>query len=175
LKQRCGCIIGQNNKGERDQEMHQTRKGKQRFFGAKAHIGVDSKEGIVYSVCTSAASVSDVRILPDLLHGAEKKLWRDAGHQGQTEAIHAPAPEAQDMTSRRTKRKGSVDEVQRRKNRIKARMRSKVEWPFRILKRVFGYNKVRYRGLKKNHEWLLAAFALVNLYQHRKRLVTLGA
>jgi IS5 family transposase len=129
----------------------------------------------VHSVCTSAASVSDVHMLPDLLHGAEKKVWGDAGYQGQTESIHAAAPEAQDMTSRRTKRKDSVDEVERRKNRTKARVRSKVEWPFRILKRVFGYNKVRYRGLKKNHEWLLAAFALVNLYQHRKRLVKLGA
>jgi IS5 family transposase len=164
-----------NSKRERDPEMHQTRKGNQWFFGAKAHIGVDSKEGIVHSVCTSAASVSDVHMLPDLLHGAEKKVWGDAGYQGQTEAIHAAAPEAQDMTSRRTKRKDSVDEVERRKNRTKARVRSKVEWPFRILKCIFGYNKVRYRGLKKNHEWLLAAFALVNLYQHRKRLVTLGA
>jgi IS5 family transposase len=79
------------------------------------------------------------------------------------------------MTSRRAKHKGGVDEVERRKNRTKARVRSKVEWPFRILKRVFGFTKVRYRGLKKNHEWLLAAFALVNLYQHRKRLVPLGA
>jgi transposase, IS5 family len=164
-----------NGKGERDPEMHQTRKGNQWFFGAKAHIGVDSKEAIVHSVCTSAASVSDVHMLPDLLHGAEKKVWGDAGYQGQAEAIHAAAPEAQDMTSRRTKRKDSVDEVERRKNRTKARVRSKVEWPFRILKRVFGYTKVRYRGLKKNHEWLLAAFALVNLYQHRNRLVTLGA
>jgi hypothetical protein len=130
---------------------------------------------IVHSVCTSAASVSDVHMLPDLLHGAEKKVWGDAGYQGQTEAIHAVAPEAQDMTSRRAKRKDGVDEVERRKNRTKARVRSKVEWPFRILKRVFGYTKVRYRGLKKNHEWLLAAFALVNLYQHRKRLAPLGA
>ncbi len=119
----------------------------------------------MHSVCTSAASVSDVHMLPDLLHGAEKKVWGDAGYQGQTEAIHAAAPEAQDMTSRRTKRKDSVDEVERRKNRTKARVRSKVEWPFRILKRVFGYTRVRYRGLKKNHEWLLAAFALVNLSQ----------
>ena len=164
-----------NSKKERDPEMHQTRKGNQWFFGAKAHIGVDSKEGIVHSVCTSAASVSDVHMLPDLLHGAEKKVWGDAGYQGQTEAIHAAAPEAQDMTSRRAKRKGGVDEVERRKNRTKARVRSKVEWPFRILKRVFGYTKVRYRGLKKNHEWLLAAFALVNLYQHRKRIVLLEA
>ena len=78
------------------------------------------------------------------------------------------------MTSRRAKHKGGVDEVERGKNRTKARVRSKVEWPFRILKRVFGFTKVRYRGLKKNHQWLLAAFALVNLYQNRKRLVPLG-
>jgi IS5 family transposase len=138
-----------NSKKERDPEMHQTRKGNQWFFGAKAHIGVDSKEGIVHSVCTSAASVSDVHMLPDLLHGDEKKVWGDAGYQGQTEAIHAAAPAAQDMTSRRTKHKGGVDDVERRKNRTKARVRSKVEWPFRILKRVFGFTKVRYRGLKK--------------------------
>ncbi len=163
-----------NSKKERDPEMHQTRKGNQWFFGAKAHIGVDSKEGVVHSVCTSAASVHDKHMLPDLLHGAEKKVWGDAGYQGQTEAIHAAAPEAQDMTSRRAKYKGGVDEVERRKNRTKAKVRSKVEWPFRILKRIFGFTKVRYRGLKKNHEWLLAAFALVNLYQHRKRLVPQG-
>lgn len=164
-----------NAKQERDPEMHQTRKGKQWFFGAKAHIGVDSKEGIVHSVCTSAASVSDVHMLPDLLHGEEKKVWGDAGYQGQTEVIHAAAPQAQDRTSHRTRYKGGVDEQERRKNRTKARVRSKVEWPFRILKRVFGFTKVRYRGLKKNHEWLLAAFALVNLYQHRKRLALLEA
>jgi IS5 family transposase len=114
-------------------------------------------------------------MLPDLLHGEEKKVWGDAGYQGQTEAIHAANPEAQDMTSRRTRRKDSVDETERRTNRTKARVRSKVEWPFRILKRIFGYTKVRYRGLKKNHEWLLAAFALVNLYQCRRRLAPLGA
>jgi IS5 family transposase len=164
-----------NEKKERDPQMHQTRKGNQWYFGAKAHIGVDSKSGVVHSVCTSAASVSDVHMLPYLLHGEEKKVWGDAGYQGQTEAIHAAAPATQDMTSRRAKYKGGVDEVERRKNRTKARVRSKVEWPFRILKRVFGFTKVRYRGLKKNHEWLLVAFALVNIYQHRKRLVPLGA
>src|ERR1035438_416024 len=114
---------------------------------------------------------SDVHMLPDLLHGNEKKVWGDGGYQGQTEKIHEAAPHAQDMTCRRTKTKNGVDEQQRRKNRTKSRVRAKVEWPFRILKRVFNYTKVRYRGLKKNHEWLLTAFALVNLYQHRKRLV----
>ena len=163
-----------NSKQERDPEMHQTRKGNQWYFGAKAHIGVDSKEVIVHSVCTSAASVSDVHMLPNLLHGGEKKVWGDAGYQGQTEVIHAAAPNAQDMTSRRAKHKCGVDEVERRKNRTKARVRSKVEWPFRILKRIFGFTKVRYRGLKKNHEWLLAAFALVNLYQHRRWLAKIN-
>ena len=164
-----------NGSGERDPEMHQTRKGKQWYFGAKAHIGVDGKEGHVHSVCTSAASVSDVHMLPDLLHGEEKKVWGDGGYQGQTDVIREVAPEAQDMTCRRTQYQGGVDEQARRKNRSKSKVRAKVEWPFRILKRVFGFTKVRYRGLKKNHEWLLAAFALVNLYLHRKRLVPLGA
>src|SRR5271154_4724583 len=164
-----------NLKKERDPEMHQTKKGNQWYFGMKAHIGADSKEGIVHSVCSTAASVSDVHMLPDLLHGDERKVWGDAGYQGQTEAIHAAAPQAQDMTSRRVKIKTGVDEVEKRKNRTKARVRAKVEWPFRIVKRVFGFTKVRYRGLKKNHEWLLAAFALVNLYQHRKRLAPLAA
>ena len=164
-----------NSTGKRDPQMHQTRKGQQWYFGAKAHIGVDSKETVVHSVITSAASVADKHMLPDLLHGAEKKVWGDAGYQGQTEAIHEAAPEAQDMTSRRARFKNYVDEEARRRNTTKARVRSKVEHPFRILKRIFGFTKVRYRGIWKNHQWLCAAFALVNLYQHRNRLVPQGA
>jgi IS5 family transposase len=164
-----------NSTGTRDPEMHQTRKGRQWYFGAKAHIGVDSQQGVVHSLCTSAASVADVHMLPDLLHGEERKVWGDAAYQGQGEAIRRAAPQAQDMTSRRTKFKNYVDEEAKRKNTTKARVRAKVEHPFRILKRIFGYTKVRYRGLKKNHQWLCAAFALVNLYQHRKRLAPLGA
>jgi len=164
-----------NASGSRDPEMHQTRKGNQWFFGMKAHIGVDSKQGIVHSVCSSAASVADKHMLPDLLHGDERKVWGDGAYQGQSEAIRKAAPYAQDMTSRRTRYKQAVDELQRRKNRTKARVRAKVEHPFRILKRVFGFVKVRFRGLKKNHDHLCAAFALVNLYMHRKRLAPLGA
>ena len=81
------------------------------------------------------------------------------GYQGQTEAIHEAAPAGAGYDPRRVKTKAGVDEEQKRKNRTKARVRAKVEWPFRILKRVFGFTKVRYRGLKKNHEWLCAAFA----------------
>jgi len=163
-----------NEKKERDPEMHQTKKGNQWFFGMKAHIGVDSKEGIVHSVCSTAASVSDVHMLPELLHGDEKKVRGDAGYQGQTEAIREAAPQAQDMTSRRVKTKAGVDEAEKRRNRTKARVRAKVEWPFRIVKRVFGFTKVRYRGLKKNHQWVCAAFALANLYKNRKRLAKIN-
>ena len=152
--------------------LDQTRKGNQWFFGMKAHIGVDSKEGTVHSLCSTAASVSDVHMLPDLLHGEEKKVWGDSGYQGQTKAIHEAAPKAQDMTNRRVKNgKGEADEEQKRKNRTKSQVRAKVEWPFRILKRIFGYTKVRYRGIVKNHHWHLAVYALVNIYQHRKRLI----
>jgi len=164
-----------NRTGERDPEMHQTKKGNQWYFGLKAHIGVDSKETVVHSVCTSAASVADAHMLPDLLHGGEKKVWGDAAYQGQREAIRKAAPEAQDMTSRRTKFKNHVDEEAKRKNTTKARVRAKGEHPFRILKRIFGFDKVRYRGLKKNHNRLCACFALVNLYLHRERLAAQAA
>jgi len=163
-----------NEAGKRDPEMHQTKKGNQWYFGLKAHIGVDAKEGHVHSLVTSAANVADMHMLPDLLHGEERKVWGDAGYQGQTEAIQEAAPKAQDMTCRRTKFKDYVDQLQKKKNRSKSSVRAKVEHPFRIVKRIFGFDKVRYRGIAKNHNRLCANFALANLYMHRKQLAVLG-
>ena len=93
--------------------MHQTRKGNQWFFGMKAHIGVDSKHGHVHSVCSTAASVADKHMLPDLLHGEERKVWGDGAYQGQGEAIRKAAPQAQDMTCRSVQYKNFVDQLQR--------------------------------------------------------------
>jgi len=118
---------------------------------------------------------ADKHMLPELLHGEERKVWGDGGYQGQTAAIKEAAPKAQDMTCRRTKFKDYEDELQKKKNRSKSSIRAKVEHPFRILKRVFGFDKVRYRSIAKNHHRLCANFALVNLYLHRKRLVALAA
>jgi IS5 family transposase len=160
-----------NKEGQRDPEMHQTKKRNQWYFGLKAHVGVDSKSKLVHSVVTSAASVADCHMLGDLLHGEERKVWGDAAYQGQNQTIREAAPQAQDMTHRRTKFKNYVDELQRRKNRTKSKVRAKVEHVFRVLKRQFGFDRVRYRGIGKNHHRLCACFALVNLYQHRKRLL----
>ena len=163
-----------NQEKARDPEMHQTKKGNQWYFGLKAHIGVDARQGTVHSVVTTAANVADSRVLPDLLHGEERKVWGDGGYQGQGDAIKQAAPRAQDMTCKRTRYKNRVDELQRAKNRSKSSVRAKVEHPFRILKRIFGFDKVRYRGLAKNHHRLCACFALTNLYLHRKRLAGLA-
>lgn len=164
-----------NASGERDPEMRQTRKGNQWCFGMKAHLGVDAKTGIVHSVCSTAASAAACHTLPDLLHGGERKVWGDGAYQGRGEAIRGAAPHAQDMTCKRTRCKGRVDQNQRAKNRSKSRVRAKVEHSFGILKRVFGFERARCRGLAKNHNRLCACCALTNLCLHRKRLLLLGA
>jgi IS5 family transposase len=164
-----------NDAGKRDPEMHRTRKGNQWRFGMKAHVGVDSKEGIVHSAEATAANIADSKMLPELLHGNERKVWGDAAYQGQGEKMRAKAPRAQDMTSRRARYKHIINQLQRRKNRTKAQVRSKVEHVFRVMKRQFGFDRVRYKGLARNASRMFACFALVNLYLTRKRLVPLGA
>jgi transposase, IS5 family len=164
-----------NGEGKRDPEMHQVKKGNQWYFGMKAHVGVDSKQGIVHSAEATAANIADSKMLPELLHGNERKVWCDAAYQGQGEKIRGKAPRAQDMTSRRARYKQIVDQLQRRKNRTKAQVRSKVEHVFRVMKRQFGFDRVRYKGLAKNANRMFACFALVNLYLTRKRLAPLRA
>jgi len=114
-------------------------------------------------------------MLPDLLHGEERKVWGDGGYQGQSEAIRAAAPRAQDMTCRRTKFKNYVDEKARRKNTTKARVRARVEHPFRILKRVFGIYQTALPRLEEEPCLAVRGLRLVNLYQHRNRQAPLGA
>jgi IS5 family transposase len=139
-----------NREQKRDPEMHQTKKGKQWYFGMKAHVGVDSKTKIIHSAVVTAANVADAVVLPELLHGEETRVWGDQAYRGQTEVIRQGAPRAQDCTHRRYRYKDRVDEIERMKNRTKSRVRSKVEHVFQVLKLQFGFVKVRYRGLMKN-------------------------
>jgi IS5 family transposase len=164
-----------NREQKRDPEMHQTKKGKQWYFGMKAHVGVDSKTKLVHSAVATAANVADSAVLSELLHGEETKVWGDQAYRGQTEAIREVAPAAQDMTNKRYRYKDRIDEVERAKNRTKSRVRSKVEHVFGILKLKFGFVKVRYRGLAKNANRLFAAFALVNLFLVRRKLLSAAA
>jgi IS5 family transposase len=163
-----------NREQKRDPEMHQTKKGKQWYFGMKAHVGVDSKTKIIHTAVVTAANVADARVLPELLHGEETRVWGDQAYRGQTEVIQGSAPRAQDCTHRRYRYKDRIDEVERAKNRNKSRVRSKVEHVFQILKLKFGFVKVRYRGLKKNANRLFATCALVNLFVVRKKLLRLA-
>jgi len=160
-----------NASKSRDPDMHQTKKGQQWYFGMKAHIGVDSKMKLIHSVVATPANVADATVLPDLLHGEETKVWGDQAYKGQTEVISKHAPRAQDMTNRRYRFKNRIDEVQRAKNRTKSSVRAKVEHVFGVIKGVFGFVKVRYRGLEKNANRLFVTCALANLYMVRAHLL----
>ena len=160
-----------NQQQERDPEMHQTSKGSQWYFGMKAHVGVDSKSKLVHSVVATAAHVADSTVLPELLHGEETQVWDDQAYRGQTDVIHECSPRAKDCTNQRYRYKDWTDKVEQAKNRTKSRVRSKVEHGFAVLKLKFGFTKVRYRGLAKNANRLFTAFALVNLFMVRKRLL----
>ena len=156
---------------ERDPEMHQTRKGKQWYFGMKLHVGVDSRTKLIHSVATTAANVHDAKVLPDLLHGKETRVWGDQAYRGQKAVIRAQAPNARDFTNRRYRHRGVVNEAERRKNRNKSQVRAKVEHSIGVIKRVFGFGKVRYRGLAKNTHHLLVMCGLANLFMVRHRLL----
>ena len=156
----------------RDPEMHQTRKGQQWYFGMKLHIGVDSQSGLVHSAVVTAANVHDKHPLPDLLHGNEQRVYGDSAYASQKELISSKAPNARDFTNQRTRRAGGVvDEVERSKNRNKSKIRARVEHVFGVVKRLWGFGKVRYRGLQKNATRAFTALALANIYLGRQRLM----
>ena len=137
-----------NKDGKRDPEMHQTRKGKQYFFGMKMHIGVDSQTGLAHSAVVTAANVHDKHPLPDLLHGAERRVYGDNQYASQKQLIASKAPLAKDFTNARVRNhRGEVDEAMRAKNRNKSRIRARVEHVFGVLKRLWGFAKVRYLSL----------------------------
>jgi transposase, IS5 family len=140
------------------------------YFGMKAHIGVDSQTKVIHAVAATAANVHGAACLPDLLHGEETVVWGDSTYQGQGEVIRRHAPNARDFTNRRYRYKDTVNEEERARNRTKSRVRAKVEHPFLILKRIFGFAKTRYKGLAKNAHRLFVACALVNVYLMRRRL-----
>ena len=166
-----------NSSGERDPEMHQTKKGNQWHFGMKAHIGVDADAGLVHTVVGTAANVNDVTQAHALVHGAETDVFADAGYQGvgkrdETQEINvnwhvAMRPGKRKVLDKSTPMGAILDQLER----AKASILAKVEHPFRVIKRQFGHVKVRYRGLAKNTAQLHTLFALSNLWMVRRTLL----
>jgi IS5 family transposase len=160
-----------NKDRKRDPEMHHTAKGQQWYFGMKAHLGVDSRTKLIHTILASAANVADRDALPYLLHGRETRVWGDQGYQGHTDVIHARAPRAKDFTHRKYRGRGWFNEAERVKNRTKSKVRAKVEHAIGVIKHVFGFQRVRYRGLAKNLHRLEVSAALANIFLHRRRLL----
>ena len=163
-----------NRDGQRDPEMTQTKKSNQWHFGMNAHIGVDDESGLVHTVVGTTASTSDMSQFAGLLHGGEARISADRGYD--YPQIHAYVEEnlIEDWVARRAKSGKPLDAWTRNLNRAIAGLRAVREHPFRILKRQFGYTKVRYRGLPKNMAQLVTLFALGNLYQARRALSVAG-
>lgn len=165
-----------NRSGERDPEMHQTKKGNQYYFGMKAHIGVDADSGLVHSVVGTAANVHDLTPVDQLLHGKETHVHADAGYIGIGKREELKDRKVAWLVAMRPGKRRALPatrfgELIRKIEVAKARIRAKVEHPFRVIKRQFGYAKVRYRGLAKNTAQLQTLFALSNLWMVRKPLL----
>ena len=165
------------NKGRaRDPEMHSSKKGNQWYFGMKAHIGADAQSGLVHTVRGTSGHVSDIAEGNTLLHGQETVAFGDAGYQGIDKRPDAKAHVTWHVAMRPGKRRAlnkqnAADALIDQAEKLKAAVRAKVEHPFRVIKRQFGYARVRYRGLKKNTQQLVTLFALSNLWMVRSKLM----
>jgi IS5 family transposase len=161
-----------NEKKERDPEMHQTKKGKQWYFGMKVHVGTDADSGLVHTVKGTAANVADVNVLGELLHGDEDSVHGDSAYYAKQLAAQAEACGVAFAVNRRGTRHRPLTQAQRRRNRRLSRIRAVVEHPFLVVKRLWGHARVRYRGIAKNLAQMNTLFALANLYRVRYRLLS---
>lgn len=164
-----------NKDHARDPEMHSSKKGEQMYFGMKAHIGADAESGLVHTVIGTSGNVHDVTQGNSLLHGQESVAFGDAGYVGvekREDAIGIQWHIAMRPGKRKALNKDNeADTLIDKAEKLKASIRAKVEHPFRVIKRQFGYVKVRYRGLKKNTQQLVTLFALSNLWMARRTLL----
>jgi IS5 family transposase len=159
---------------ERDPEMHQARKGKQWYFGMKLHVGT-TKQGLVHSVATGPANEADITRLDELLHGQESELYGDQAYWCEDHRQQCQHAGLRYRVNRRPKPKHKLSRHQKAINRSRSRTRARGEHPFHVVKRLWGFAKVRYRGIYKNTVRALAMFALANLYMVRRRLLPAGA
>ena len=169
-----------NREKARDPEMHQTKKGNQWYFGMKGHIGVDSQSGLVHTVTGTAAHVGDVTETAKLLHGEDQVVFLDAGYTGIEKRAEVKEKKVKWLVAmKRGKLKAMPEDrlktLTGQLERAKASVRAKVEHAFHVLKNLFHYRKVRYKGLFKNTVQLHMLFGLVNLVLVKKKRLALHA
>ena len=160
-----------NAQGKRDPEMHQTRKGKQYYFGMKVHTGTDADSGIVHTLEATAANVADVTVFGQLLHGNEDSVHGDSAYHSKEFKAQAEAAGVAFNVNERGSRHAPLNRTQRARNRRLSRVRAIVEHPFLVVKRLWGHAKVRYRGIAKNLAQMYMLFGLANIYRVRYRLM----
>ena len=160
-----------NQDKKRDPDMHSTKKGNQYYFGMKIHVGVDRESRTVHSLVTTPANVHDSKMVEDILHGEENAVFGDSAYMGKTEEIAKKAPQALDLTQTRGTKNKKLTEEEKETNRLLSKTRSRGEHIFLIAKRIFGFSKVRYKGLAKNTNFAFVLFALSNLYMVRRGLL----
>ena len=159
-----------NEKGERDPEMHQTFKGKGWHFGMKVHVGTD-KRGLVHSVAAGAANEADISRMDELLHGEESEIYGDQVYWSEDHRLQCKYAGLRYRVNRRPSHSRKLNERQRAINRSRSRTRARGEHAFHVVKRLWGFAKVRYRGIVKNAARAFAIFALANLYMVRRKLM----
>ena len=160
----------------RDPEMHQGKKNNREWkFGMKVHVGT-SKQGLVHSIVTGPANEADITKLDGLLHGAEHELYGDQAYWSEDHRQHCKHAGIRYRVNRRpATQHHPLSEYQRTINRARSRCRARGEHAFHVVKRLWGFAMVRYRGLAKNTVRTFALFALANLYLVRRRLLPRGA
>lgn len=163
-----------NETKTRDPEMKQTRKGNTWYFGMKVHVGTD-KRGVVHSLTTTNAAEADINQLPELLHGDEEELYGDRAYWSESDRQELSSRGVRYRVNRRGTKQNPTSEYWKRVNRSRSRVRARGEHAFLVVKRQWGFGKVRYRGLAKNTARAYTAFALANLFLTRRQLMPPGA
>ena len=159
-----------NATASRDPEMKQTRKGQNWHFGMKLHSGADPR-GLVHTVTATHAAAADISQLPDLLHGQEREVFGDQAYWKEADRQAYTARGVRYRINRRPTPKTPLSTRWKLINRARSRTRARGEHPFRVVKHLWGFAKVRYRGLAKNLARAHTMFALANLYQIRRQLL----
>jgi IS5 family transposase len=163
-----------NKDKKRDPDMSSTKKHGQWYFGMKAHIGTDTDTGVIHSLETTTAKIHDKDKFEDLMHGSEKAKFGDKGYYDEELKRQARKAGIYWGILDKGKRNNPLSASQKKSNRKLSSIRSKVEFPFNVIKCQWHYTKVKYKGLVKNTLNLFTLFSLTNLYMMRKRLIFVG-